>query len=508
MLMGRREIFTDASEITSKNIISVLREAVTTHTANAFECEYLLNYEKGQVERVRKKTYRSDIDNWVTDPIPNEIVEFKLGFNWSNPITLIQRGDIDSGVLSESDAIALLNECYEAEGIKKKTQELARYIEITGIGYTFVDVNTEYEDGDSYFSINVLDPRCAFVVKSSRYLDHRPILGVTYRKDSLGNTYYTCFTKDRRYEIVNIAKVVNGEELKDVDEWNQAERSGERNPLGMIPIIEWIRSHDRMGCFEREIPAINNLALLISDYTNDVDQNTQAIWWGNNIKFDNDEKPSSNDWVLTRSTSEGKPDIKPLTIGYDYNGMLNNIVTQRSLILQRCNVPSRNTTSGGSTGIAMDSASGWNAAESSACKEQNIIESCKMEEVKVVLKAIKKSRNVPVDSPLRELRHCDVKPNIKRQKTYELTTKANFFATVVSHGINGRHALEAMNAFEDVNQVWEDSKEMIEMYQASVFAPKETENNAVGGIDESEPDADRISQDESDQSENSPSLKG
>lgn len=334
-----------------------------------------------------------------------------------------------------------------------------------------------------------MDPRCTFVVRSNYYTDKRIVLGVTFTEDSKGNRHYTCFSKDTRFEI-----------HCDGGAYAFGERNAERNPLGMIPIVEWIRSYDRMGCFERQLPEMDNLNILASDFTNDVDQNCQAVWLGIDFDFPKDENgndvtPRSNEWILGKSTEEGRrPDAKALTIPYDYNGMLNNLVTRRQLILQKCNVPQRNDNSGGSTGIAMSDASGWSSAEASACKQQNIMESCKMEEIKLVLKAISKSADIDRNSELLKLKYTDCQPNIKRQKTYELTTKVNFFATAVSHGINGLHALKAMNAFEDVNQVWEDSRETIEKYQESIVNKGETE--------------DRLSADNSDQIENSPNLKG
>lgn len=40
-----------------------------------------------------------------------------------------------------------------------------------------------------------------------------------------------------------------------------------------------------MGCFERQISEMDNLNLLISDFTNDVEQNTQAVWHTNDVDF-------------------------------------------------------------------------------------------------------------------------------------------------------------------------------------------------------------------------------
>jgi hypothetical protein len=256
---------------------------------------------------------------------------------------------------------------------------------------------------------------------------------------------------------------------------------------------------------------MNNLNLLISDFTNDVDQNTQAIWHGNDIAFPTEiveledgtktervKRPSTNEWVLTQTTQDGKtPFVKPLAVEYDYQGMLNNIMARRALILQKCNVPQRNDNSGGSTGIAMDSATGWSAAETQAQKQQNIMEACKMAEVRVALRAIKKSPHVPADSPLLKLNVSDIQPNIKRSKTYELTVKVNSLTALLSHGFDLKDAVQAIPLFEDNNQVIERSGSSVELYQkTNVF--KETKENT-----EKRPFADY-----SDQVVNSPSIDG
>lgn len=504
---GRAEIFTDVPRIDSSNIIQVLRDAYIQHTRNASECEFLLNYEAGKQTLNRVKTFRSDIDNVCIDNVANEITEFKLGFKWANPVTLVQRGIVDKGKKSESKAITLLNEQYETVGIRSKTQELARFIEICGIGHTYIDINTRYVDGDSYFNLEVLDPRNSFVAKSSYYTDKRPMLGVTYRKDSLGNYHFTCFTDEFRFEIINIVKVVNEEVVED---WSEKTRSGEKNPLGIIPIIEWIRSYDRMGCFERQIPEMDNLNLLVSDFTNDVDQNTQAVFLGIDIEFPldkdgNEIRPKSNDWLLVNSTKDGRnPSITPIAVNYDYVGMLNNIATRRATILQKCNVPQRNDNSGGSTGIAMSDATGWSSAEASACKDEAVTSICKMREVKVVLEAIKKSPNIQANNPMLKLKYSDVVPSIKRQKSYELTTKMNAIATGISHGIDYKALLKEIPMFSDPQQVIEDSAPTIERYLKSIF-----DKNESNGLDsEKKPNADRLGADESDQITNSPKIDG
>lgn len=482
MQFGRRTIWTDVASVTTENVLQILQNATPDFEANRFDCERLLDIDAGKMAKIRDKKVRSDIDIWTVDPIAHEIVEFKEGFHWSNPINFVQRGVVDSGSKDNSDAIALFNECFAAENLGRKQKTLGHFVEICGIGYTFIDIKTNWTEGDSYFQYETLDPRFAFVVRSSRYADHRVMLGVTYREDTNGNRYFTAFSDKRRFEI-SAQKITNGEET--TTEWGVRKRNGEKNPLGMIPIIEWERADDRMGVFEREIPEMNRLNLLLSDIANDVDSETQMIWWTNDVEFPDKvgedgkptgekETPKSNDWVSTFTSKDGKtPQIKPLTTPYDYAGLLNNYVSARALILQRCYTPQRNDNSGGSTGVAMEDASGWSAAEQVASSEQLFQEASKVLEAKVALAAIKKNANVPSDSPLLSLRYIDVKPNVTRQKSYELSVKSTSFATMVSHGINGLHALKCVNLFEDPNQVWEDSKDLIIQYQNKSFGENE-----------------------------------
>lgn len=524
-MSGRKKIFTDEKEINEQNIIKVLSKAMLIHSENRSRMNFLLNYESGTQPLLRNKTVRSDIDIQAIDNVASEITEFKTGFDWGNVITLIQRGVKDSGDSSkqskESIAISLLNECFYAENINKVQQEVARYTEITGLGYTYLDLKDDREDGESLFTYCALDPRNAFLVYSNYYIDERPLMGVTYSTNrDTGDTFFTCFTKENRFEIVNLTTIVNGKKKTD---WKHLKRSGEKNPFNIIPITEWERRPDRTGCFERQINLMDSLNIMESDFVNDVDQNTQAIWHANDVEFAVDENgeeiaPKSNDWLMTFTSKDGKtPFVKPLSNDYDYGGVLQNIVQTRQTILQNAYVPVRGNSSSGATGVATSDSTGWSSAEMAACKSQAMQERAKMNEVKIALKIIEKA-NIEKEKhfkPLLKLKAMDCQPNVKRQKTYELTVKSNFIATMISHGINGLHAIKTANVFEDANQVWEDSKQSIEQYQASIYnkADNSANNNgmefkAVGGLNENKPDKGKLQGDESDQIDNSSNIDG
>lgn len=516
MQFGRRILYTDVPEITYKNVIAVVRKVIADHELNAANIEELICYDAGQQEKTRVKKYRPDIDNWCVDNLANEATEFWLGYLWSNPMTLVQTDELDEAREDVIAGISRLNRCYRAEKIKKKNQKLGRFVTIGALGYTHVSTNEEWTPGQSYFKLESLDPRCAFVVRSSYYIDQRPMLGVTYRKDSKGNRFFTCYSKDRRYEIKNLMTIENGEIVPDKKPtWEHDLRSGEENPLHKIPIIEWIRSYDRMGLFERQIPEMNNLNLLISDFTNDVDQNTQAIFHTNDVEFPKEtikledgtekvvtKKVKSGDILETFTTPDGKtPIVETVGVNYDYPGMLQNIITRRALILQKMNVPQRNDNSGGSTGVAMSDATGWSAAEMAASKQQNIMEDCKMEEVEVVLAAIHNSRFIKEDDPLLSLTISDIQANTNRQKTYELSVKTNAICALIGHGFDLDDTLTIAPLFSDPNQVSVRSGPGVRKYQeANVF---NSGKSASGQTEEKRPFPDY-----SDQESNSPNIGG
>lgn len=503
ILLGRQKIFTDEREINRDNIISVLRKAYSAHLQNALEIQYLIDYERGIQPLKREKTVRKDIDIVVTDDIANYIKKFNVGYFWSSPIMLVQRGNNEMhGTNSEVDSsgITALNEMLKnGENIGYKDQCMAEFLEIGGIGHRLVDVKTDFNEdsilwnnaGDfvgSLVNIYTLDSRFAFCVYHNG-VGQKKLMGVTYVK-SKGKLHFTCFTDDYRYEISG---------------WKLEEENIQKNPLGKVPIVEYERSFDRMGCFERNIPEMDSLNIMVSDFTNDVAQRTQQIWWGDNINFPKDKKtgkeikPESGQWILTFSQEGKVAKIQPLSSTADNTGTLTAIDRQRNWILQKCNVPIQyDSSGGGSTGVAMDISAGWSDTEVAAMQKQQMVDKGKREELNLILKAISlvPPQILPLDSSIRKVHSTDVDMKFIRRKNLDISVKSNSFATLVSHGINGRHALLAADIFPDVEQVWIDSKEGIEAYQKATYlnsAEGETENRSM--------------QDLSDQLENSAILR-
>lgn len=505
LLLGRDRIFTDEKVINRDNIISVLKKAYSKHLKNAAEFQILFDFEKGIQPLVREKKVRSDINIEVHDDIANYIKKFHVGYFWSNPIMLVQRGNKETHETnSEVDSMGInaLNEMLKnSENIAYKDQCMGEFVEIGGIGHKLVEIKTQKEfkndtmnwtkDGvytGSLVHDYILDSRYAFCVYHNG-VGQKKLMGVTFVKSG-GKLKFTCYTEDFIYEIVS---------------WKIVEPVL-KNPFGAVNIVEFERSFDRTGCFERNISEMNALNVMVSDFTNDVAQRTQEIWWGDNIEFPKDEKtgedikPQSGQWLLTYSADGKVAKIQPISSTLDNNATITAIDKQRSWILQKCNVPIQyDSSGGGSTGVAMDISSGWSDTEVAAMQKQQIVDKGKREELELILKAINlvPASVLPEDSPIRKVHSSDVEFKYNRKKNYDIATKSNAFATLVSHGINGKHALVVADMFQDIEQTWIDSKEGIEAYQNSVYNKQNTESTN-----------NRNSSDLSDQTSNSPILSG
>lgn len=524
--VGRRRIFTDEKYIDASNIVKVLARAYTVHCANVMDMKFLIDYEAGEHPEIRdrKKEVRPDINYKVVDNIAHYVTRFHVGYFWGAPFMYIQRGNNEghpTDSVIDDEGITGLNEMLRnGEDISSKRQEIARYVEKTGIGHSMVDVMTEDEfdedyaltftgdDGKEHYAGSLchvydLNSEYTFCVYHNG-IGRKKVMGVTYTVREDASVRFTCYTDKSVFEIAN------GEIVSETI-----------NVLGKIPIVEWRRDIDITGCFEHCIDDMDALDAQSSDIANDSTQRTQDIWWGHNIGLPTDangnvQEPKSGEWVLT-VTPQGLNDrasdakIAPLASTYDGASAQNQLYRKFNHILQKCYVPIQAESSGGgSTGSAMDMSAGWSAAELDALQEQNSIEPAAREELRLIIRAIRfvPERILSVDHPIRKVHSTDIDIHFSRRRNYDLSVKANAFATLVGRGIHPRHAIKVCEIFEDSEQVWNDSKDMILEYQKKVCVAQPTQTGGEATDPEKELGSDdRILQDLSDQVSNSPRLQ-
>ena len=130
-MFGRTQIYTDVATITAENVADVLENALKVHTVNRTDIEYLWDYYRGKTPILDKvKEVRESINHKINVNRANEIVTFKKGYGFGEPIQYIRRGIDDS----QSDEVQKLNEYMFLSGKHAKDSELAEWLYVCGLG--------------------------------------------------------------------------------------------------------------------------------------------------------------------------------------------------------------------------------------------------------------------------------------------------------------------------------------------------------------------------------------
>lgn len=510
-LRGRKKIYTDVSKIDYTNVISVLQDALIIHEQNAHEMRYLLDYEKGiQPILYRNKEVRPEINIKVAENNAAKITDFKIAYEFGNPITYIQRAKRQ---LPESDAdkddirITTLNEMLLEESKASKDVALARYIKICGVGYRMIRPKKNVV-GKSVFDVLILNPLTTFIVYSND-IYQKPMLAVTYNTQKDGKTLYGCYTDDTYFLIENGTRIINGKEEK---YWQINNGRGIQNIPSIIPIVEYVNNYDRTGCFEKVISILDAINIINSDRINDIAQNVQSLLWLNNAAIPDDKLKDihTNGIIQTQSPGNVQANVEYLHNVLNQSEIQTLVDYLQQQAMEIAGVPMRQDNSGGSTGSAMNLSSGWQMAETMALNSESIFEQSERQAIKIMLEIIKKSPDIPNEyQDIKNLAISDIQIKHGRNKIYDIATKVNALGTMIKTGIDAKHAIETVSLFTDPQAVYNDSKDVIAKIQAAVYESKQKEStnnkeNKTVDANTDKVNTDRLTADMSDQPQKSP----
>ena len=258
-MSGRRVIKSSVKEITDKNVVEILKKALSDHDLNRSEIDYLWNYYKGKQPILnRVKDVRPEICNRVVENRANEIVSFKVGYLCGEPIQYIGR-NTDENVTA---GITALNELMFAEDKATQDQEIVEWQMICGTAYRMVLPDEPNEEDESPFEMYTLDPRDTFIVYSNE-IGNRPLMAVKYSKDENEVTHYSVYTENY-YWLID-GDIINKNESK-------------AHALDMIPIFEYPANNARLGSFEIVLPLLDTINNVESNRMDGVEQFIQAFW--------------------------------------------------------------------------------------------------------------------------------------------------------------------------------------------------------------------------------------
>lgn len=446
-LFGRKQIFTNASEINKANVLDEIRKAMTKHENNRIDIEYLYNYYKGkQPTLYRTKDIRSDICNRIVENRANQIVEFKVGYLCGSPIQYVSTTSDDK--ISES--IDKLNKYMRSESKENKDRSLMEWDMICGTAYRMCLPDTEYdaEDEDAPFEIYTLDPRNTFVIYSND-VKHRPLAGVYYTVDEDSMIkHISVYTKNEYFQIEDESVVISTS-----------------HALGKIPIIEYPANNSRLGAFEIVLPLLDALNNIDSNRVDGIEQFIQSLIVLYNCELPDEEDATTlqqKGIISLKSVGENKADITILSEQLNQSETQTLKADMYQTILEIVGMPSQGNgnTADSSNNGAVILKNGWGTCEARAKDSEIAFKESEQEFIKLVLRICRDLSDI-------NLKVEDIDTHFTRRNYEALSEKTTVLTQMLSSDkIAPKLAFQHSGLFIDPEEAYRQSVEYMEEREA------------------------------------------
>lgn len=445
-LFGRTKIYTDEAVITAENVVEVLERAALVHAQNQNEIQYLWDYYRGKTPILGKvKEVRESINHKIGVNRALEIVTFKRGYGFGEPIQYIRRGSNES----LTDDIEALNSYMQDQNKHSEDSALAEWLYVCGLGMRMV---LPGEDAEEPFKIYTLDPRYSFVVRHNG-LGEPVVMGVKVIMRETRIPVYSVYTKDAYYEIEN------GQLVK-----------SEAHVLGDVPIFEYVSSLARLGSFEPCLSLLDAISEIESNRLDDIVQyvNSFLALLGGSI---DEETAAKLEAYKMLCLPEGV-DAKYLSVAMqqtDTQVLADNLYEAVQSI---CGVPYLN--GAGSTsdnGVAVALRNGWQSAENQMLGVENEFKKAEKRMLKMILRILRDMVGTAL-----ELKDIEIK--FSRRNYDNIQTKSQVFATLINTGwVHPELCFSHSGLFLDPESAYLQSKAWKEEQEQKALAmqPKDPE---------------------------------
>lgn len=422
---GRKIAYTSVDKITVDNVVKVIGECIGTFYYNKTVIRYLWNYYKGdQPILYRQKVANEDITNRIVENHAYEIVQFKVGQTYGEPIQFISRKD-DEAI---NKAVDMLNDFMADANKQEKDIKAGEWQSATGTSFKAV----QPKNGDVPFRIVAPIPMNTYVVYNES--TEEPMLAVQELKDEDGNWYKMAFSDTMSFRIVD-SKVVEAK----------------LHTYGEIPIVEFPNNHERISDIELVIGMLDAINNMQSNRMDGVEQFVQ--YW---IKFVNceidetefEKMKKSHALTVKSNNGDNKSDVDIMTQELNQTQCQvakDDLLDNLQAILAIPNRESQN--SGGDTQGAVSLRAGWDFSKTRAKQKDPIVKSAEKRLAIVTLNVLRLAGNDLKLSP----RDFDVQ--INHSPLDNLYTKTQALAQMLQAGINPRIAVATCGLWGDAEKV-------------------------------------------------------
>lgn len=474
MLKGRRQQTSSATVVTADNVAQVLDRVMPFYQLNQIDIGTLYDYYLGdQAIQDKTKKVRPEINNIVTVNHSYEVASFVSDQIYSDPIQYVRRGmhTQKSESIETSEEIAKLNVWMDAEDKTSVDAEIGLNQAICGTAYRMIlpDETDDYDDAP--FEIESLDPKTTSIVYNSGF-GHNPIMSLQEIMMDDGERRFIVYTPHEYFE------------LSDRHSPDSTPDSGagtfrivryDRNPLGLIPIVEYPANPARQGAFEPALAIWDAINTLASNRLDGVEQFVQFI-----LKFINCDFETDRD--LTAIKEQGaiavygldgvNADVEILSSELDQTQVQTLMDDLYTRGLKICGVPfSSGNGNSADTGASAIYRDGWETFDKKASKTEQLFKRAERQFLRLALKICKDMEGF-------ELPLSEIEIKFTRNRTDNLLVKTQGMLNQLEAGIHPQVVITNSQLYHDPEQVYVDSQPYLEKW---LLAEKPSVNRNADG---------------------------
>lgn len=446
---GRKIAYTDAERITDENVVKIIGQCIGVFYGNKTAIRYLWRYYKGdQPVLYRTKVSNEDITNKILENHAYEIVQFKVGQTYGEPVQFISRKDDDA----INNAVDELNDFMTDANKQEKDIKSGEWQSATGTSFKAI----QSKEGEIPFRITAPSPLNTFVIYNRS--TEEPILAVQELKDEDGKYYKLAFSETMSFKIVD-SNVVKSK----------------LHTYGGIPIVEYPNNHERISDIELVISMLDAINNMQSNRMDGIEQFVQSWIKFVNCNVDEEEfaKMKMNHALVVKSTNkENKSDVEIMTqeLNQTQCQVAKDDLWDNALSILA--IPTKQSNTGGDTQGAVELRNGWDFSKTRAKLKDPIVKSSEKRLATVVLNTLRVSGN---DLKL-SIRDFEVQINHSPQDN--MYTKSQTLLQLLQCGIHPIVAIKTVGLWGDAEKTFMLSKPYLDNLWKTIDDVEEQERKA------------------------------
>lgn len=446
---GRKIAYTDVDKITPQNVVKIIGDCIGVFYGNKIAIRYLWRYYKGdQPTLYRTKITNEDITNKIVENHAYEIVQFKVGQTYGEPVQFISRKD-DEAI---NKAVDELNDYMVDANKQEKDIKAGEWQSATGTSFKAV----QPKQGDVPFRITAPTPMNTFMIYNRN--TEEPILVVQELKDEDGRYYKLAFSDTMSFKMVNSDLV-----------------ESKLHTYGGIPIVEYPNNHERISDIELVISMLDAINNMQSNRMDGIEQFVQS--WIKFVNCEVDEEQfkkmkMSRALVVTSINKDNKSDVDVMTqeLNQTQCQVAKDDLWDNTLSILA--IPTKQSNTGGDTQGAVQLRNGWDFSKTRAKLKDPLVKSAEKRLAMVVLNVLRVAGN-GLNLTLRDF---DVQINHSPQDN--MYTKSQTLLQLLQCGIHPLVAIKTVGLWGDAEKTFLLSKPYVDNLWKTIDDVEEQERKA------------------------------